>query len=108
MTSVEYWTEIESLASEITQEAHEYRRDLYDVLHETIDGHQWIIYTRYRAFVLAHSDHDSALWDEGLADGIQSHDEYMMRAAFCAMVADVQSHDDYDVNQEKDDDDDAA
>jgi hypothetical protein len=108
MTGDEYWTEIESLAREITREAREYRRDLYDVLHETIDGHQWVTYTRFHASVLAHSDHDSAMWDEGLADGIQSHDECMMRAAFCAMVADVQSHDDYDVNQEKDDDDDAA
>jgi hypothetical protein len=104
MEAKEYWEGIESIAREVTREAREDGRDIYDVLHETIDGHQWIIYARFHAFVLAHSDHDSAMWDEGMEEGISSHDEYMMRAAYCAMVADVQAHEDYDAEPEDDDD----
>lgn len=105
LTAADYWNEIESIAREVTKEAREYNRDVCDVLHETIDGHRWIIYCRFNAYVLLHSDHDSAMWDEGLEDGISSHDEYMTRAAYCAMVADVQAHEDYDAEPEEEDDD---
>lgn len=102
MDQREYWEEIESLAREITREARDEDRDIYDVLHETIDGHQWIIYTRFHAEVLQHTANDSAMWDEGLNEGINSHDEYMMRAAFCAMLADVREHSDFDAEPEED------
>ena len=103
LTSAEYWDEIESLAVEITREAREDNRDIHDVLHETIDGHQWVIYCRFNAWVLAHSSNESAMWDEGLQDGITSHDEYMTRAAYCAMLADVCGHEAFDAEEEDDD-----
>ena len=103
MNRREYWEEIESLAQQVTAEARDDDRDIYDVLYETIDGHQWIIYTRHHTDVLGHSPNDSAMWDEGLNEGINSHDEYMQRAAFCAMLADVREHSDFDAEPEDDD-----
>ena len=103
MNRQEYWEEIESLAQQVTKEARDDGRDIYDVLHETIDGHQWVIYYRFHAEVLQHTDNDSAMWNEGLNEGINSHDEYMQRAAFCAMLADVREHSDFDAEPEDDD-----
>lgn len=105
LTSADYWDEIERLAVAITKEAREYDRNIHDVLRETIDGHRWVIYCRFSAWVLAHSSNESAMWDEGLEDGIMSHDEYMTRAAYCAMVADVYDHEAFDAEEESEDDD---
>lgn len=101
MDQREYWEEIESLAQQVTKEARDDGRDIYDVLHETIDGHQWVIYYRFHTDVLGHSPNDSAMWNDGLEMGISSHD--MMRAAFCAMLADVREHSDFDAEPEDDD-----
>lgn len=98
MESHEYWDEIESLAQQVTKEAREYKRDVHEVLHEMIDGHGWVIYCRFPPFVLAYSPNDSAMWEEGLEGGITSHDEYMTRAAYCAMIADVREHEDFDAD----------
>lgn len=52
----EYWDEIASLCSTIHEEAEEYQREPSEVLWETIDGHQWVIYTAYHFDVMKHSD----------------------------------------------------
>jgi hypothetical protein len=102
MTSDEYWDEIGSIAREVTKEAREYDRDVYDVLHEMIDGHQWVIYFRYNATVLSHSENAGYGLNEGLISTVKDHDEYMTQAAYWAMVADVQAHEDYDTDPEED------
>lgn len=45
ITQTEYQQEIQELAEAIQQEAKEYGNDLHDVAWETIDSHEWVIYT---------------------------------------------------------------
>lgn len=104
MTSEDYWDEIESLAREVTREAREYQRDISEVLHETLGDHQWVVYYRFHPLVLAHSDNSAYGLSEGLISKVQDHDEYCWQAAYWAMYADVQNHDDYDADEEEDDD----
>ncbi len=52
----QYWNEINSIVDETFQEAREHQTIPIEHLHETIDGHQWVIYTAYAFDVLKHSD----------------------------------------------------
>jgi len=61
----QYHDEIESLAESIAEEAMDAcgfdrqaaEDDINDSrLHETVDGHQWVIYNAYNADVMRHSD----------------------------------------------------
>ena len=65
ITSSQYWNEIQSLAVSIAEEAMaqcDNNRDEAEelindsLLHETIDGHQWVIYYAYNLDVYQHSD----------------------------------------------------
>jgi hypothetical protein len=47
ISRAEYWREIAELAASVTQEAFDGETEISDVLHETIDGHEWVIYTRF-------------------------------------------------------------
>lgn len=74
ITQHEYWKEVESISNELQSEALQELLDggaeredidsnqiweiMADRLHETIDGHQWIIYTYYNYQVLQHSPND--------------------------------------------------
>jgi len=104
ITSVEYWKEVSEIAKTIAQEAMEHcdnDRDEADelindsLLHETIDGHEWIIYYSHNLDVIQHSDNEdymidnfgideagSILKDKGLS-GLHS------AIAFWALYADV-------------------
>jgi hypothetical protein len=105
MTSEDYWDEIESLAREVTREAREYQRDISEVLHETLGDHQWVVYYRFNPLVLAYSDNSAYGLSEGLiSTKIRDHDEYQGQAAYWAMYADVQNHDNYDADPGEDDD----
>ena len=64
-TSSQYWNEVQSLAVSIAEDAMSYcdnnRKDAEELiidslLHETIDGHQWIIYYAYNLDVYQYSD----------------------------------------------------
>lgn len=103
MTSEDYWDEIESIAREVTREAREYQRDISEVLHETLSYHQWYIYYRFNPLVLAHSDNSAYGLSEGLISEVLDHDEYCTSAAYWAMYADVQDHDDFDADPGDDD-----
>lgn len=78
ITQAQYWSEVNSLATSIVSEAagqagcntaDTFDRDsIYEtihdtVLHETIDGHQWVIYYAYNLDVLQHSDNDDYMID---------------------------------------------
>ncbi len=70
-TSVEYWKEVSSIAECLVSASADYTdcntTDTFDkdtildhindsALHETIDGHQWVIYYAYNLSVLEYSD----------------------------------------------------
>ena len=105
ITSLQYWNEIQSLAVSIAEDAmshcdnnREEAEELINdsLLHETIDGHQWIIYSAYNLDVYQYSDNpdyyinnfggdDAAyvLKEKGL-DGLHQ------ALAFWSLCADVQ------------------
>ena len=57
MTKSEYWAEIKSLADETVRACRDGEvDDLHDYLHERIDGHSYVIYTR--------ENHDVIRWTE--------------------------------------------
>ena len=99
----EYQTEVNELAHDIWSEALEQsdndKDDAQDLINETIhervDGHHWVIYTRYHHAILAHSTNENAFQDvycdhtagEYLANnGI---DAMITTMAFYAIEADV-------------------
>lgn len=106
ITYGEYWTEVGALAQRISDEARDARRDVGDVLHETIDGHGWVIYTRKALEMLMHTSSDDCVFDEGNGlDDCGSMAEAYSRAAFFALRADVASHANFYDWRETDDDD---
>ena len=104
ITRSQYYDEIRSIASNMAEEAlsdNDWDRDAAEEdisdsrLHETIDGHQWVIYTAYNLDVIRHSDNSDAYVDNfGEADagsiikdrGINGLHAVM---AYCAMEQDV-------------------
>ena len=118
MNHQEYWTEIKEIAAWASDNrptdlggqglASEYGEDCdqYDALHETLDGHQWVIYTHKARAVIAHTDNPNALMDEFGSDA--GGDMFDERRAFCAMMQDIidaggmdQGYDLDDIIQEK-------
>jgi len=103
ITQSEYNKEIQSLAQEIWREALEQanndREDaydlIYDVTHEYVDGHQWIIYSAYNQSVTECSYNPNAYQDiyddtglgQLVAEGGVS--QLYRILAICAMHADV-------------------
>ena len=90
ITAAEYAIEIESLATDIRDEAAEYSRDLHEALHETIDSHEWVIYTSYHKDVLYLSQNSDAAEEGFGAEGLIKDGEinYALMV-FCAMERDV-------------------
>ena len=105
MNSQEYWTEVQELAGSIAEEAMDQSENDRDqaeeiindtLLHETIDGHQWVIYYSYNLDVLKHSDnedyYDSNFGDESLKASLDQGGINTLHChmAFWALYADVQ------------------
>lgn len=94
-----YWDDVRSYAEEIASEAVQQdaaERDdwMYDRLHETADGSQWVIYT-YRAYLVAGllSEHRDAYEDEiGGRPGGADVDADVTTLAFWALRADIQGN----------------
>ena len=115
MNSQEYWKEVNDIADNMIEECmdearenitepdtddeyREYAEELINDsrLHETIDGHQWVIYYSYNLDVIQHSDNAeymgdnfggesmTACIDEGGVDSLHA------AMAFWALYADVQ------------------
>lgn len=87
LSLAEYTKEVAELAASIAKEAREEGRDVADVLHETIDGHQWVIYTAYHFDVLKHSPNDGAYFDNIGPLTLTSLD--LAPIVYAAMEADV-------------------
>ena len=77
-SSVEYWKEVSSIAACLVSESADYNDcntiDTFDrdtvleyindsALHETIDGHQWVIYYAYNLSVLEYSNNEDYMVD---------------------------------------------
>jgi hypothetical protein len=100
MTRAEYWDEIECLAVDVTREARERGKDIGDVLHETIDCHEWVIYTSRNLEVLRFTRNEDAAWDDGLVGDSASFCDTIAVAAYCAMRSDVSEHSAFDAEDE--------
>jgi len=97
ITQQEYNEEIADLARTIVSEAREYDQDLNDTLHETIDGHEWVIYTA-KARSLASLMGNPDAWKEF---GGEFTDELR---AYAGMQEDVWSYiHDHSLEDEEDD-----
>ena len=105
ITNSQYWIEVSSMAEIIAEEAmqqsdnnREEAEDLINdsLLHETIDGHQWIIYYAYNLDVYQHSDNSDYLIDNfgneeaGIILQEKGLDGLHQALAFWALYADVQ------------------
>jgi hypothetical protein len=84
-----YAQEVQDLARQIRDEAREYRRDVEDVIHETIDSHGWVIYTYKAIQVMQHTDHDDAIEEYGEISMEGGWSGLVSRAAYAALAADV-------------------
>ena len=98
MDAQEYYKEVRSIANDIATEARsgEYgtgedcREWLSDYLHETIDGHEFCIYTQKSQFVLAHSRNDGYSAEEFVVETIVQDGQLNWGAmAYGALYADV-------------------
>jgi hypothetical protein len=109
MTEHEYYTEIRSLAESVAEEAEERGGDLREAaqvaLHETIAGHQWVIYTHHNWSVLKHSRNDCAMFECLGAVEATDWGTLLAQGAYYAMEADVSEAIDWDGLGEDEDDD---
>jgi len=105
MNNQEYWTEVRDIAKTLIEEAMaEMDNDVDEaielindtLLHETIDGHQWVIYCSYNLDVIQHSDNADYYSDnfgaEQLAASLEEGGLSTLHChiAFWALYADVQ------------------
>ena len=105
ITSSQYWNEVQSLAVSIAEDAMAHcdnNRDEAEelindsLLHETIDGHQWIIYSAYNLDVYQYSSNsDNYINNFGGDDAAfvlkeKGLDGLHQALAFWALYADVQ------------------
>ena len=86
ITQHEYYEQIEAIAEECSKQPED---EQHDWLHQTIDGHEWIIYTWKAKHVMLWTDNEDAIWEEGSLRGLSCHGGYTTRAALYAMMADV-------------------
>ena len=123
ITHYEYWKEVEELAEMLVTEQMDYADNDREAaeeaindhaLHETIDGHQWIIYNAYNLDVIKWSDNADYYADNFGGDDLAAVmkegglDRVHTVVAFFAMYADVQdklesAFDDYEAELEEDD-----
>ena len=113
ISNTDYWVEVRSIAATIAEEAVEQAKDKPDLeqdelkeaaediindtlLHETIDGHEWIIYTAYHLPILQWTDNADYMVDNlgGADDVLKSSgvDGLHLAMAFWALYADVQDY----------------
>ena len=116
MSRHEYWKEVATLAKDITEECFEsfdtvtreeirednsndnFREYLDERTWETIDGHQWVIYTAYNFDIMRFSDNSGYSAENFGTESIVKDGELNTAAiAFGALYADVTEHSDYGV-----------
>lgn len=100
MTTAAYRAEITSTAETIIEEVHthgggafgtdEFEETLTEVIWETADSHQWIIYSGYHLDILQHSESDPDDWlDYVDPDRENDHRHVLQAMAFTAFYRDL-------------------
>lgn len=93
ITEQEYAAEVTGLADEALDLSEgEDNMDLYDAVHELVDGHQWVIYTAYHFDVLKHARDagDDAIEDHLEAiKGAENWRQMLKIATYAALQGDV-------------------
>lgn len=101
ITYRDYWTEVAGLAKQITEEAKEYDRDIFDVLHETIDGHNWVIYTCKAQSIISHSSNDNySVENFGVESILDERSLNWSAIAFGCLYGDVSEHSEFDAEED--------
>jgi len=88
LTRQEYNDEITNLAEIIEQESQEYDQETHDMVWETVDSHQWIIYTAYHLDILKQSDSEPQEWKH-MVDESDSWKDVIQVMAFRVMEQDL-------------------
>ena len=86
LTAQKYWDEIKDLATEAREQGAD---DVYDYVHESVDQHQWIIYTFYNMQVLQHTSNANAYFDNYGELDTKDFSSCMAKLAWAGMVQDV-------------------
>lgn len=89
MTEREYDEEVASIAKSAVEEHPDDEDAQVEYVEQSVDGHQWIIYTHYCPSVLEHSDNQDALFDNMGATEFDSYSDAIAKMAYEAMRADV-------------------
>ena len=94
MNQREYYIEVHSIAEGIIEEAQDEgeldRESVDNRLWQTIDSHQWVIYTHYNHEILRHSANDDyAVEHFGVETALQDGAINWAALAFGALYADV-------------------
>jgi len=92
ITSQEYWKEVFDTVKEIVEETKgqdEDREWAFDRLFETVDGHEWIIYTWAYPWVLMYSDNEDELFESQGPQEATDYSQIMQAMAFWAFHQDV-------------------
>lgn len=91
ITYSQYWKEVAELAADCVKEAKERGDELSDIIHESVDGHQWIIYTAYHTDVLKHTECDVSerFAEFGGPDLTRGWEGMTAQAAYLALESDV-------------------
>ena len=95
ITYSDYWNQINDHAKNILDENNittedELREndDIWDSIHETVDGDSWLIYYYYHPQILQHTKNGDALEEYGF-EGFNTVDEILAASAFWAMHHDI-------------------
>lgn len=100
ITYSDYWTTVTEVAdylAEIVQTSEEIKEDFclfYDTIHETVDAHQWVIYTFYNAQIMSYTDSPDAIFDMGIGvpEGAESWTDIVLGFAFYAFYQDIEQN----------------
>lgn len=90
MTESEYYNQIRDLMDELVSECEGDEDKIQDTIHETVDGHHWLIYTHHNIEVLQHSTNHDAYFDTFGPLEADGFSDAMLKMAYAAMYQDCQ------------------
>ena len=88
ITRKEYWAEVRSLAARVAEESEAQDREWGEVLWETVDSHQWTIYTFHAMRVPIFSECED-WWESVKAGSCETEADVYCRMAFVCLYDDV-------------------
>ena len=85
-----YWQSVRNIADDVRDElARDHDQDENDMVFESVDSSQWIIYTWRARLVRSLSDHEDAYYDFGVIPSGDDLDAMITAMASYSMIADV-------------------